>query len=171
MKKLVLTYFLIALISFGCDTTTSPNREATQLTMSELNSTIGYEYFKVGYERYKPDTTLIKQIKQEYKGNLIYLYVNPSCACIGTTTIFPSLMKCLFSAGVPEANCKIYSMLDAGYTHNMMSKFSIKSLPGCMVEKNSTNYYSLVDSMDIYQIMNPKDTFNLIEKMILKSLK
>jgi hypothetical protein len=170
MKKLII-YSIILVLVYGCQSTTGPDRNAVKLTIQELNQTPGYEWYELEYNKFSPNAALITQITQNYKNNQFFLYVNPSCACTGTYKVFPSIMKCLLSAGVPEANINIYSMLDAGYNHNMMSKFSVNSLPQCFCEKTTTNYYSVVDSLNIYTALNPKDTASIIERMILNSLK
>lgn len=170
MKKLIIFIPLLIALFYGCETTTSSNNEASLLTINQLNTTPGYEWYDVYFNKYKPDPTIIAQISKNYQNNKFNIYVNPSCACSGTQFLFPSLMKCLISAGIPESNISIYSMIDAGYKHNMMDKYSVKILPSCFINKNG-NYYSIIDSLNKYQVLNPTDTLNLVEKAILNSLK
>ncbi len=133
------------------------DKTAKLVTVQELlNYTIGYDWFPYEFSAYKPDssaTRLIDSLWKEKRYRFI-VFVNPSCNCSETQKTFPSIIKSLKTSNVPDSVILIYSMMNESYSHPFMHKFTIKMLPSCFTEIDSSKsiYYSVVDTFELYKV-------------------
>ncbi|MCX7908042.1 MAG: hypothetical protein N2560_00790 [Ignavibacteria bacterium] len=165
------TFFLVLLFIFVSCEVSDVDKTAKLVTISELFSLApGFEWFPYEFNKYLPDSTVSKQIDSlwKLKRYRFILFVNPSCNCEGTQVVFPMIAKCLKSGNVPDSAIIIYSMLNTSYTHPYVEKFKVRSLPSCFTEIDSSKYFSVVDTFDLYKLKFP-GKFQM-EHIILLSL-
>ena len=169
---IIISSLLTALI-LSCSES-SVDAEATMITLSELKTSPGFEWFMPEYNAYTPDETIAGQIEQSYNQaeNKFFVFANPSCACQGTQKLFPSIVKSLTEAGIDEPNFELYSIPTSSTDHPYERWFKLNTIPAAFTMKingTDTSFYSIVDTMNAALDINP-DTTDKIEHFILYSL-
>ncbi len=157
MKSLFSKVFLVAFVVTCCQVNDVDNT-AKLITLQELlNLLPGYEWFSYEYYKYQPDEAALRAIDSLWnlKRYRFLVFSNPSCNCEGTQAIFPIVLKCLKSGNIPDSSIIIYSMLNETYQHPFMKKFKIKKLPACFIEIDTIQYYSVVDTFELYRYKFP----------------
>ncbi len=170
---LLLTFAALSLGSFSCsENSDNPeDKEAQLMSLSDIRNSTGYAWFDLEYNAYTPDTAVISNIKTAYSGTgqEFLIFVNPSCACVGTQKRFPAIVRVLTDAGISEDKFKIYSMLVYNAPHPYKSAFTMERLPTLMVMNNGAAKYSVLDSLDFHHAYYPSDSVT-IEQFILKGI-
>jgi hypothetical protein len=96
------------------------------------------------------------------------MFVNPSCACVGTQQDFPATMKVLQSAGIKETQYGIFTMIGERDKHPYMDKYTVNKLPSLCLMVGSKFKYSVMDSLNYFNLIN--NTAYTIEDLVLKAL-
>lgn len=154
MKNLCVLLALCCVMTIGfnsCSTTSPENPDAQQLTVAELNTSIGYSWFQAEAGKYPADPVKVQKIADAFKANhqKMYVFVRPTCSCTGTQYTFPHTLQVLKLAGVPDSMITVYSMQSSATKHPMMSQFSIGGLPSFYITKGESTVY-------IMQTLNEK---------------
>lgn len=135
-----LTAGLLALslsLSSCSDNSTSTVDTATQMNLSNIETTPGYTWYGAQAWSYKPDTAVVAAIKNNFSASTdkFTLFVKPSCGCLGSTVYFPQLIRVLKDAGVPEANIVVWSMKSITDDRTNKDKYSLETLPTFFIER------------------------------------
>ncbi len=164
--------FVLSMLLLGSCSNTSEPRDAQLTQLNTLRTSPGFEWFDPYYNSYTPNPTAISQISTLLKKDSLYfiMFVNPSCSCTGTQQDFPATMKILQAAGIKEAQYGIYTMIGQGDKHPYMDRFKVNKLPSLCLMTGSTLKYSVMDSLNYYELMYP-DTSYTIEDFVFKALK
>lgn len=146
-------------------------RDAAFITIADMQLTPGFEWFSPEYNDYQPKQDIIDSIKTKITSNndLFILYMNPSCACIGTQKYFPATVKILNQAGIDEPRLKIYSMYRAVDRHPYQARFNVISLPAIFTVRDSLPVFSIMDTLALYENIYPNFDWK-IEDIILKAM-
>ena len=173
VSKLFKVLTIFVLFFFVSCEINDVDKSAKLLTIQELlNYTIGYDWFPYEFSLYKPNSSVTMQIDSlwKFKKYRFIVFVNPSCNCTETQKTFPSIIKSLKASNIPDSVILIYSMLNETYSHPFMHKFTVKILPSCFTEIDSTTskYYSVVDTFELYRVKFPGKY--RMEHIIAKSL-
>lgn len=174
MKGMYFRFFLFLLLVLlvACQVS-DEDRTAKLVPFKDFLSLVpGFEWFNLEYNKYQPDTILTRQIDSlwKIKRYRFIIFANPSCNCDGTQSIFPMIAKSLKTANIPDSAMIIYTMINTSYSHPFMHKFSLKRLPSCFTELDSSRslYYSVVDTFEFYKLKDPGRY--PMEQVILMSL-
>ena len=169
--KIFASLFIISFLLFACSNDDSPGN-AQYITLDELRVTPGYEWFDPEYNSYTPDPAVIDSIKNQIANRTdeFILYVNPSCNCSGTQSLFPASVKVLHEAGIYEPRFKIYTMYSQSDNHPYMNHFTVTSLPSFFTIIDSLPNYSINDSMSYYMLNRPDSTWR-IEDFVFRAIK
>lgn len=168
MKKLFLSAALIAGLMVSCDEDTLTPGEAVVLSKATLFNDPGFSEFRTSYEQYEPDSAIVESIKQNIDADeKLVVFVKPSCGCTGTKETFPSFLKTIDAAEIPESQFLIYSMNMEETSHPYQSKLTIKDLPEFHIMKSDEFVYSIGDSLAADTSTNPE---NRIEAWVAKGL-
>lgn len=159
--KIKLSFLMMAvcaILAVSCSESTAPEYKAEKLSMTQLNSTLGYEWFKAEVAVYTPDTSKVRRINEAYEPSTtsFYLYVNPSCSCKGTQKLFPHTVRILQDAGVTEPRMEIYSMRSASDEHPYMNLMQVHRLPTIFIVKNGVvvgSYSEQADGQGVEDIL------------------
>ncbi|MFN3305982.1 MAG: hypothetical protein ACK42Z_02210 [Candidatus Kapaibacteriota bacterium] len=157
MKSIISKVSLVVLLISSCQVNDADNT-AKLITLQELlNLLPGYEWFLYEYYKYQPEEVALRIIDSLWnlKKHKFMVFSNPSCNCAGTQAIFPMIVKCLKSGNIPDSSIIIYSMLNETYQHPFTKKFRIKKLPACFIEIDTTQFYSVVDTFELYRYKFP----------------
>jgi hypothetical protein len=142
MKKYWSILYFVLLASFvsSCETATAPAGTAKRLTVQEVESNVGYAWFKTERDFYTPQSDTVALVKTAFKADehKIYIHVNPSCGCEGTQKLFPHFMRVVKDAAIPDSSVAIYSMAKSSDHHPETSQFTITKLPSIFVTKNGS---------------------------------
>ena len=124
-----------AVIALGCATSTQPEYTAERLTLEQLQTTPGFAWFSAEFHSYQPDTALLDDIRAAYRPGYhrFYVYVKPTCSCVGTQKLFPHFMRILAEAGVRAEDCEIYAMHGTGDKHPHEHWLHIQRLPSFFI--------------------------------------
>lgn len=169
----ILAISFIVVLFIACTETTNEPK-TTLMTLEELKSTPGFEWFSPEFNDYTPEKDIIDQIENLYSptNHKFYIFANPSCACTGTQKTFPSILKTLVESGISETNFEIYSIPTALSAQPYEHRFKLSSLPAAFtmrIKGSDTTYYSIIDTLDSVRSANPS-TNEKIEHFILHSL-
>lgn len=172
INRIIILFILLAsILIFSCEENSVANT-AKKTTLSEIRQEPGFEWFDYEVAAYSPDPFAVKKIDSlwQIKKSRFILFVNPSCNCSGTQQVFPSIVKSLQVANVPDSAIEIFVMTKTSFSHPYMNKFIIKSLPSCYTEIDPVKpfYYSCVDTFNAYQSRFPNKY--RIEDIIAMSL-
>jgi hypothetical protein len=167
IKYLILVSIMVLISSCSDD---SGPRNAVFTQLNDLVSSPGFEWFQPEFEAYVPDTSVISQIKTALKtsNKSFVLFVNPSCACVGTQKQFPAAVKVLKEAGINEPNFKIFTFTTVEDLHPYLNQFKVRVLPCLFTMQDTISTYSVIDSLNKYSQI---DTLARIENYLLKALK
>lgn len=164
-----ISFLLLAFLFFSlssCENNViTPEARLTQL--SDLEVQPGFAWYKDNKAKYNPDPTIVQQIKDAKFNGKVYVFVKPTCSCIGTQQQFPSLMKVLEESNIGPEKCEIYFMSGENDKHPYEGKMHIKDLPSFFVENNGV-YFSIIDTL------NSKNSSNnsvSIEEVLLEAIK
>ncbi|GBD06977.1 hypothetical protein HRbin21_00786 [bacterium HR21] len=126
-----VTAVACAFLLGACVQSTQPEYTAERLTLEQLRTTPGFAWFDAEFRAYQPDTALVAQIRSAYVPGQhhFYVYVKPTCSCVGTQKLFPHFLRILAEAGVREEDCEIYAMHGTGDKHPHQNRFRIERLP------------------------------------------
>jgi hypothetical protein len=138
IKLSLLLVALCAVFAVSCSESTAPEYKAEKMSITQLNETLGYEWFKAEVAVYTPDAGKVQRIDEAYdpETTSFYLFVNPSCSCKGTQKLFPHTVRILQDAGVTESHMEIYSMRSTSDEHPYMDLLQVHRLPTIFVVKN-----------------------------------
>ena len=167
MKRLLLIISIFSLFLISCEES-KLKEEASLIQRSELNSSLGFDWFRQNYNDFTPDTTLTQQIAANFAGDEKFvIFVKPTCGCKGTQFDFPHLVKIFDDANIPIENYEIWSCAKESYEHPYMSKLTIMDLPACYLIKNGEVVYSVLDSFNL----SPANSGAKIEQFVLNAIK
>jgi len=174
-KILIITVVAVASFILWSCSDNSQNAEtkpALQMTIAQIEATPGYAWFQTELDSYHPVGSIMDSIKNEFiKRNCdFYVFVNPSCSCVGTQKSFPHFMKILDLAEIKGTNIKIFSMLSYKSPHPYQSVLTLTTLPSLYIIRNQKAVYSVLDTLQYYQAINSNADYTL-EEFILKGLK
>ncbi len=143
--------------------------QAKQLTIDEIKTTKGYTWYQKGYDKYTYDINVVNEVKAKLQnsGKTFLLFVNPSCACVGTQEHFPSAVKILQNAGISEPVFKVYSMTYPAMKNPFTNILKINYLPALFIMKDNVALESVFDSLYVFRDKNPKIS---LEESLLKCL-
>lgn len=165
--KITLLMSIVSLFTFSSCEENAVTAEARLTTMEDLMVQPGFAWFVENKNKYTPNPTIINQLKNRQIQEKIFLFVKPSCGCVGTKQRFPEFMKIIEEAGIPKEKYEIYFMGDESDKHPYQAQVTIKELPSFYV-KNGDNYISLVDTFNTRFNANPNVT---LEEVFLDALK
>jgi len=149
MKKILLIILLFGFIFSSCQESELKD-EAYTIERNQLENEPGFDWFRTNYEKYEVKQFSIDEIRSSFTSNEKFvIFVKPTCSCKGTQIDFPSIIKSLELAGIPQENYEIWATAKEDYKHPYTSKLTLNDLPAC---------YLLVDGVPVYSIL---DTFNL----------
>lgn len=156
MKKILYIILFFSAITYSCKES-ELNEEAYLIERSELETKIGFDWFRVNYDEYEVDSNSIEEIKQNFTTDMKFLiFVKPTCSCKGTQHDFPSLIKTFELAGIPEENYEIWACAKEDYSHPYKEKINIDDLPECFLLKSDEVKYSILDTFNIRDEENTK---------------
>ncbi|MCS6965479.1 MAG: hypothetical protein NZ473_01740 [Candidatus Kapabacteria bacterium] len=129
---------IAALVLLSCTQSTQPEYTAERLTLEQLRTTPGFAWFDTEYQAYSPDTALVAQIRAAYVPGLhrFYVYVKPTCSCVGTQKLFPRFLRVLTDGGIRLNDCEIYAMRGAGDRHPHQNWLQIRQLPSFFIVRD-----------------------------------
>ena len=163
----LLLFVTISALSFsGCENN-AITPEAKLTTLQDLVVQPGFAWFVEKKANYKSDPNVIQEIKNTEIKDKIYLFVKPTCSCVGTQTTFPSFMRILEDAGVTSDKYELYFMSGDNDKHPYQSNIQLTALPSFFVKKGD-KYYSIIDTMNSKFNTNPTIK---IEEVLLDALK
>lgn len=167
-KKILSVIILICTFFISC-TEDAVDDKAIQVTVSEVKSMTGYDWFSSAYEIYKPNKLYVDSIKDTYKSanQKIIIFCKPSCYCESGVEVFADAIKAINSAGINEPNILLYSMLKTTSENPYSSEIVLNYLPSVYIQKDGKMIYSAVDSLRKYVA----DTTKKIEYYILEGLR
>jgi len=160
--KLIALVLTCALVFAACSESTAPDYTAEKMSIASLNTTLGYDWFRVEENSYQSDTAKVRRITEAYNPDTdkFVFYVNPSCSCKGTQKLFPQTMRILRDAGITEPQIEIFSMRSASDKHPHMGHLDVKRLPTIFIVRNDVIVGSFSEQ--------PNDT--QIEDLVLDAL-
>ncbi|MBI5325411.1 MAG: hypothetical protein HZB41_09105 [Ignavibacteriae bacterium] len=166
----LFTFLFIFLIITSCSENVSYNEDAIKLTVKEITSTQLNKWFENEMNDYNPDTNVVNEIKNNFDTNRhkIYLYANFACGCTDQQTDIAHLCKVFSKCNIPESSFEIYSMSNKNSKHPYKNKFTINYMPECIVMKDTTAVYFVIDTMRYLYSIGSSET---IEKLLLNGLK
>ncbi len=155
---------VLALGLLACTQSTQPEYTAERLTLEQLRTTPGFAWFDAEFRAYQPDTALLAQIQAAYVPgeHRFYIYVKPSCSCVGTQKLFPRFLRVLSDAGVRAEDYEIYAMHGTGDKHPHQSWLHIERLPSFFITDNGQLRASIVGELP------PEKS---IEQVVLEALR
>lgn len=165
--KITILMSIVSLFTFSSCEENSVTAEARLTTMEDLMVQPGFAWFVENKNKYTPNPTVINELKNKQIEDKIFLFVKPSCGCVGTKQRFPEFMKIIEESGIPKEKYEIYFMGDESDKHPYQTKITIKDLPSFYV-KRGDNYISLVEDYDKRKNTNPNIT---LEEVFLDALK
>ncbi len=133
----------------GCAQSTQPESTAERLTLQQLQTTPGFAWFSAEFQAYQPDTLLVAEIRQLYRPGFhrFYIYVKPTCSCVGTQKLFPHFVRVLVECGVEAGDYEIYAMHDVGDRHPYGHRWRLQRLPSFFVTAADSLVGSLVGDL------------------------
>ena len=166
MKKYIFALALLA-ITLLVSCSDSSDFTTKVLTRPDIPGIPGFSWFELKVNVYKPDLTLISDIKTLVKPkHSFYFFAAPSCGCDSTQDAFPEGVKVLQDLGVDmNTNCKFIVMKNETAENPFKDNFKVEKLP---------EIYLVVDGLPVYSIAKtlrgmPKNT--PIESVILEAIK
>lgn len=126
-----------AVLLGACAQSTQPESTAERLTLEQLRTTPGFAWFEAEFQAYRPDTALVAQIRSAYVPgeHHFYLYVKPTCSCVGTQKLFPHFLRVLSEVGVRTEDYEIYAMHGAEDRHPHQSWLHVERLPSFFITR------------------------------------
>jgi thioredoxin-related protein len=169
LLKIIFAVFL-TLILISCSEN-STNVSAEKMTVPELAITPGYTWFSYEYDNYKPDETVITDVKSKYSESehTFLIFAKPSCSCPGKHKQTPEFFKSLAEANISESKCEIYSLSSINTNHPYKDIITINELPTIIVLKNGVPVFSITDTINNMNITNPSNALT-VEKSLLLGL-
>ena len=143
----VLT-ILVLVFGLAACTTTEPNGEAQQLSLTELTQAPGYAWFPAEMATYSPRNMYVQEVAGNFHtdSQKVCVFVKPSCSCTGTQKLFPQIMKTLIESGVDMDKVEIWSMRSEGDSHPYQESIQIDDLPEIWVLQNETPFNRVRES-------------------------
>ncbi|MCX6147565.1 MAG: hypothetical protein NTW25_10010 [Candidatus Kapabacteria bacterium] len=165
--------FILALISlfiFNACENANVTSDGKQVTIEGLKKEPGFAWFDNEVAAYAPDSAIVKQIKAGFNlsTDKFYLFVKPSCGCVGTTKRFPNFYRVMREAGIADSNLVIYAMSTAeDNTPFKSASWKLNELPAFFRVKAGMPVYSIMDTFNLRYASNLKPS---IESVIKESL-
>ena len=167
MKKYILALCSACLLMFSIIACTENPTEpdAVQMNIQEMRVSPGFLWFDTEYNAYNINTAKAGKLDSLFKaGNFSFgLFVKSSCDCPGTHKQFPQAYKILKSAGVPDSLIQIYSVSSTETKHPYQNVFKLNTVPAFVVFRNGVPSYSIVDSLNYYDVYFPSRQISLEE--------
>jgi hypothetical protein len=170
-----LIFSALAIVSFSLlqscteEVAAPEGQQATLMTIDQIKTTKGYTWYQSGYDNYNVNKNFMDQVKAKLMNtdkNFV-VFVNPSCACVGTQEQFPSAVKILQNAGINEPTFKVYTMKYPEMKNPYTNILQVKYLPALFIIKDNVALKSVFDSLHVYKNINPDIT---LEEAFLKCL-
>ncbi len=157
--KAILSFAVAAMLilsAAGCNTTTDPNSDGVQMTVTQLFDTPGYSWMRSEVASYSPNPAVVSEIAAEFqaKKQKVYLYVNPSCTCTGTKKRFPQTIRTLQEAGLTENDIVIVSMRSSKDKQPFSDRFTVRGLPSFFITRAETPVFA-IQTVNEVLIANP----------------
>ncbi len=152
--SLYLIAFIAIFLLNSCENSTVVS-DAKLVTIDGLKKEPGFSWFDGKVIIYNFDTTIVQSIKTNFKpgSDKFFLFVKPSCGCIGTTERFPNFYRIMKEAGIADSNLVIYAMSGVKDNCPLLStkNYSIilSELPSFYRVKNGVPIYSIMDTFNI----------------------
>lgn len=169
-------YFLIILLATFLNSCQEDyNYTAEKKTLNQIMDAPGFVTFKVDFDSYKPDTSIISEIKKLYNPALhkLLLFVSPSCyTCNIDQKSFALFSKVIVSANIADSLYEIYSMRsvqDEFPYENLIT--DLNSLPSFYLLKNSVPVHSIYDSISSTEDRKKYGIDSTFERQLLLALK
>jgi len=166
MKRLLLLFSIISLLLISCEES-KLKEEAYIIERNELETSVGFDWFRQNYNDYQPIQTVTEMISASYSGNEKFvIFVKPTCSCKGTQLDFPSLVKTFDQSNLAVEKYEIWACAKEDYEHPYMSQLEIMDLPACYLFRDGVPVYSVLDTFNLRSNNN-----NLkIEEVVLEAL-
>lgn len=174
--KTKLSLYIVALVSLfvisACENAPVAN-DGKLVTIDGLKKEPGFAWFDNEVAAYSPDSNTVKLIKTGFNksSDKFYLFVKPSCGCVGTTKRFPNFYRVIKEAGIADSNLIIYAMSEPKDNCPLLSTLNysivLTELPSFYRVKNGVPNYSIMDTFNLRYASNMKPT---IESVIKESL-
>lgn len=159
-----LPLLLLSLVTISC-TTSSDVPPARLLQLESLGTQAGFSWFDVEVQQYQPNPADIQQLTSALAADpslRFYIFVNPSCSCVGTQKLFPQLYRTLRDAGVPAAKIFAYDMRKYSAAHPHQQLLPVRQLPTIYVTKISNNQETVLG--EILEL--PPQNVTLAQKLL-----
>jgi len=149
-----LISILVLAVTLAACSTTEPDNQAQQLSMTELTQAPGYAWFPAEMSTYTPRDQYVQVVSSEFHtdSQKVCVFVKPSCACTGTQKLFPQIMKTLMASGVDMDRVEIWSMRSESDGHPYSSIIQITDLPEIWVLQNGQPFSHVAE--DQYNLEN-----------------
>jgi len=173
MKNLSFAFSLLLVLALtSCENGTTQSSDGVLTTVADLKKEPAFGWFIDEVNSYAPDTNNVKEINSNFNPatDKFVLFVKTTCSCVGTTKQFPSFIKSLQSAGVPESGMEIYKMTNTTDKNPYTDKLKLNDLPRFFLIRNGIVKYSIIDSLEYKSARNPSNV-PTIESLIGESLK
>ena len=172
MKKTILAIALFTIFfTISCDdNSVQPNAEV--MSIEQLQNLTGYAWIGTTMATYKPDSTILEEIKPLLDSNSQFFTIfTKSCGpCASSSQQFAEIIRILQICNFPESHYQIMVMNSVSNTHPYQEMIHIKTLPTVMLLKYNSPIYSLTDtltkSIDL-QLQYPVKS----EELLLEALK
>ena len=163
---LAMTFFIVS-----CTENVSYNEEATRMYLPTSFETSGLAWFKPEMDTYKPDTSIINQIKTVFDStkHKILLYADFTCSCTSKQSDIADMCRVLSDAKIDTSHYEIYSIRNSTNNHPHKNQFTLVELPQIVVLKDTTAVFFVMDSVRYYRDII--HTNAPIEKFLLDGLK
>ena len=166
MKRLLLIICIFSFLFISCEES-KLKEEAYKIERSELDNSLGFDWFRQNYNDYTPNPNSISVISSEYNSDYKFvIFVKPTCSCQGTQFDFPHLVKTFDNSNVPTSSYEIWSCAKESYEHPYMAQLKIMDLPACFIFKNGVPVYSVLDT---FNLRNLSDTV-MVEDIIMEAI-
>lgn len=166
MKRILLYISIFSLILISCEES-KLKEEAYIIERNELETSVGFDWFRQNYNEYTPKSDVITQISNSYADEKFVVFVKPTCSCKGTQFDFPRLVRTFDDSNIPVENYELWASAKEDYEHPYMSQLEIKDLPACFLFRNGVPVYSVLDTFNFRQSNNADLK---VEEIVLESL-
>ncbi len=173
MKKLlgILLFGVMALQGFSQDAQTyksvkdpegGTNMLVGEISLKELQQP-GYSWFKTGMDAYKPDSGLVKRIKQEIGAYEIVVFMGTWCD--DSHTLVPQFFKVLKACDYPLDKVKIFATDRQKHTLNIEHDiFSISKVPTFIVYLNHNEVGRITENVEKSVELDLMKMFDVVKK-------
>lgn len=167
----ILAGILLIFSLFACSDN-STNVTAEKMSLNQLAVTPGYTWFNYELVAYQPNIAVVDEVKNQFNSSehSFLVFAKPSCSCPGKHKQTPEFFKTLNLASIPVEKCEIYSMSSISTNHPFKDQITIKELPTILILKNGVPVYSISDTVNAMNEINPSTALN-VEQALLEGLK